>query len=741
MIELGGFPAPANAPAPGSCVRVERPEPGLAVVVLDPPHRKLAVFDAPLLRDLDQVVSELAADASLQGVVITGRDPYQFAAGADIEAIGAIQDPIAVQQIVLAVHGLFGRIAGLRARSVAAVGGAVPGGAYEIALCCDLIVASDDEKTRIGLPETQLGILPGWGGSHRLPERVGIPLALDVILPGKLLPAKVCLRRGMIDRLTKPEYLLRVASDLALGRAPLRRARRGWKRWAVDRNPLARLVIDRQARKRVLAQTRGHYPAPLAALELVLSSPGATQDEAAAREARAVAELATGPVAKNLVAIFLASEEAKHARRLPDGSAPPRIERAAVLGAGVMGAGIASVLAQRGVAVRLSDQVRPALDKAVFDHRAALAKKRAARRLAAHEESAALDRLDAVQGLVGLGRAQIVIEAIAEKLEVKRAVFAELAGLVPADCILATNTSSLSVGEIARGLAHPERVVGMHFFNPVPAMPLVEVVRAEETAPEVVSAVAALALALGKTPLVVRDVAGFLVNRLLGPYLDEAVRLFVGGADPLELDGALLDFGMPMGPLALLDEVGFDIAKHAAASLHAAYGERMLPSRGLELMASPERLGKKTGLGFYRHPRGKRAVLAGDLAQFQTESFARGFTNAELAERCVLAMVNEGARCLEERVVAGPVELDLGTVFGTGFAPFRGGLLRHADALGTVELARRLERLAAAPDVAARAGGAERFAPAELVKTLAERAGRFHEEAGAGGPAAAKAAG
>ncbi len=658
--------------------------------------------------------------------MITGRDATQFAAGADVEAIAAIDDPAVVERVVLAVHALFRRIERLSVRTVCAIGGAAPGGAYELALCCDVILASDDPKTKLGLPETMLGILPGWGGSHRLPQRVGIPTALDVILAGKVLPSKVCHRRGMVDRLTKPEYLVPIASDIALGRLQVETHRRGWQRWLVDRNPIARAVIRNQATKQVLARTKGHYPAPLAALELVLAAPGTRIEEAATKEARAISELAVGPIAKNLIGIFFASEHAKKLGRRGD-FVPEPIEHAAVLGAGVMGGGIASVMALKGIAVRLSDLSREALDKALIEHRAAVAKQKRRRRLARNEATAALDRLDATTGLVGLSRSQIVVEAIAEKLAIKRSVLAELAQQVSDECILATNTSSLSVTAIAAELPAPERVCGMHFFNPVAAMPLVEVVRGERTSAETITRVCALALALGKTPLVCKDVAGFLVNRLLGPYLDEAVRLFVAGADPARLDRALQEFGMPMGPLTLLDEVGLDIARHASEALHAAYGDRMQPSAGLDELSGPDRLGKKTGHGFYRHAKGEDARLADDLAGFQKQSYAREFAAAELVDRCVLAMVNEAARCLEERVVAGPVELDLGTVFGTGFAPFRGGLLRYADTLGLEQVVAKLERIAQAPEVRERPGGVERFTPAPLLVELAAKGQRFHD--------------
>ncbi len=727
MIDLTGLPMPEGAPEAGACVRVERPEDGLAVVVLDPPHRSLAVLDAPLLRDLDAVIDQIEADGSLRGVVLAGREPLQFAAGADIDGIEKITEAADLERIVRAVHGLFLRIARLKPRTIAAIGGPVPGGAYEISLACNGIVAADDPKTRIGLPETQLGIVPGWGGCHRLPRRIGVPAALQTILAGRLHPARKAWRMGMVDRITPPVHLRRIAADLAMGREKLRIRERGWKAWLVDRNPLALRVVERKAREQVMKKTRGHYPAPLRALDLVVHALQADPEEAAEREARAIGELGSGSVCKNLIAIFHGTEAAKKLGRGEDGSRPPRLDRAAVVGGGVMGGGIASLLAQKGLATRLCDLVPEALDKALLFHRSEVEKKRRRRRLKANEANAAIDRLDTSVGISGLGRAQVVVEAVAERLDVKRKVFADLAAQVPEDCLLATNTSSLSVSAIAEGVPHPERVVGMHFFNPVKAMPLVEVIRGRETAPEAVTAIAALALRLGKTPVVVEDVAGFLVNRLLGPYLDEALRLFVGGADPARVDRLMLDFGMPMGPFLLLDEVGLDIASHASQSLFEAYGARMIPCEGIAKMMSPERLGKKTGRGFYRHPEdGKgKAVLCEDLATFQEGDYARAFSDQQIVDRLVLSMVNEAARCLEEGVVSDAAVLDLATVFGTGFAPFRGGLLRYADGLGTAEVVKRLETIAER-DVAARPGGKEKFTPAELLRRLAAEKRGFH---------------
>jgi 3-hydroxyacyl-CoA dehydrogenase/enoyl-CoA hydratase/3-hydroxybutyryl-CoA epimerase len=582
VIDVSGLPLPPNAPARGTCVRASRPEPNLVELVLDPPHRSLAVFDVPLLADLDAALDSLEHDGLVRGLVITGRSTKQFAAGADIDALAELTDPALLARMLHLGQQVFERVARLsRERhgfvSVAAIGGAAPGGACELALACEFIVLANSKETKIGLPETQLGILPGWGGCQRLPRRIGVPAALEAILSGKLYSPREALKLGIADRTTNPEDLLRVARGIAMGREKLARRERQFARVAVDRNPLATRFIASQARKAVLAKTHGFYPAPLEALEIVARAPRTPLEEGFEAEVEAVARLGVGPVAKSLIRIFRLSEEAKKLGRRRDGTSVPAPARIGVLGAGVMGRGIASLAAERGLWTRLFDIAPAALDTALAEHRTAVAEKRQRRRLEKHEAERAIDRLDVARTLVGFGRCELVVEAVAERLEVKRAVFGELARSLPADSILATNTSSLSVAAIAEGLPGPERFVGLHFFNPVRKMPLVEIVRGPKTSDETVARCAALALELGKTPVVVRDVAGFLVNRLLGPYLDECVRLFEGGVEPARLEALLEGFGLPLGPLALLDEVGLDIASHAATALHAAYGARMTP--------------------------------------------------------------------------------------------------------------------------------------------------------------------
>jgi 3-hydroxyacyl-CoA dehydrogenase/enoyl-CoA hydratase/3-hydroxybutyryl-CoA epimerase len=710
---------PADAPPAGSCVRITRPEPGLALLQLDPPHRSMPVFDAALLADLDSALVQLESERELRALVIAGKEPLVFVAGADIRSIEAIATPEQARALVRYGQAVFERVARLGQqrggplRVVAAAGGAVPGGACELCLACDLIVLAEHEKTRIGLPEVKLGIVPGWGGTQRLPRRIGVPAALAAVLEGRLHTPRAALKLGLVDRLTAPESLLRVASAIALGQLPGRRRERGASAWLVDRNPLATAFAARAARKAALRVGRGHYPAPLAAIELVASAPRTPLARGLEREVLAIEELATSKTSKHLIALFGLAEDAKKLRLLPNGESAPAIRRAAVIGAGAMGGAIASLMAERGLEVRLSDLSREVLAKAVQAHRAEAARLRSRKRLAPHAVDAMIDRLGASTSGGGLARCEFLIEAVAEKLEVKRAVLGSAARALPREALIATNTSSLSVEAIAAGLPAPERVLGVHFFNPVRRMPLVELVRAPQTSPQVLARAARLVLDLGKTPVVVRDVPGFLVNRLLGPYLDEALRLAEEGAALDAIDAALVRFGMPMGPIELLDEVGLDIAAHAAASLHAGYGARMQASAWTAPLVAAGELGKKTGLGLRRWERGPAGKLraAGNNPRLPAPSSraAAELDAPALAERCVLAMVLEARRALAERVVASGREIDLATVFGLGFAPFRGGLWSHGQSLGEAPLRSAAARIASEPSVARRTGGPERF--------------------------------
>ena len=676
---------------------------GTCVLTFDRPDSPVNIFDVPTLKELDAQLGELG---SARALILTSAKKSVFVAGADIHLFSQMS-PGELAAFVELGQAVFNRLAALRIPTVAAIHGACVGGGYEVALACDWRVASPDAVTKIGLPETKLGILPAWGGSTRLPRLIGVPDALDVILGGKTVAASHALKLGMIDEIAPRDALIRAALVLAeRGKHPRSLTH------SAPVNAAVSAVVAHKARTDVKRKTRGNYPAVDKALDVILHGSGAWDEATSlARERAAVAELVKLETTRNLIRVFFLQEHAKKSAA-PVGK---RIERAAVIGAGVMGAGIAQWLATRGLRVVLRD-VAPARVAAGM---AGIAKLFAdgvrAHALTEHEARTAMDRLTPAAAEVPLHGAEIVIEAAVEKMAVKKAIFQRLDELTRKDAILATNTSALSITELAAATRHPERVVGIHFFNPVHKMQLVEVVTGDATAPEVSARAVQFIQRIGKLPVVVRDRPGFLVNRILLPYLVEAGEMFAAGADPVAIDDAMLDFGMPMGPLRLADEVGLDVAADVAATLASAFPKRMHMPAILSKMIEAKMLGKKSGAGFYRHAPGDDPVVNPAALALRPS----GTTPADVSERLALLMVNEAAACLGESVAASAGDIDLAMVMGTGWAPFRGGPLRYADSLGAQRVFDTLSQLAET--------AGPHFAPCARIAELARTGGRFHE--------------
>lgn len=692
-------------------LRLERTPDGLAMLTFDRPDSSANIFDLETMDGLAAALDALRADPP-RALMLVSAKPRIFVAGADIQAFAAVTDGDAARALSARGQEVFNRLADLPFPTVAAIHGQALGGGCEVALACDWRIASDTRETRIGLPEIQLGILPAWGGCHRLPRLVGLPAALDVILAGKTLSAYSAKKTGLVDRLVPREHFARLALELAAnGKRPAPSFR------FTDLAPV-RAVVAARARKLTRVRTHGHYPAPPRALEVILGGFGRPREAALRLEREALAELMPTPECRNLTRVFLLQERAKKLRveDAPAGKPAP-VSRMAVIGAGVMGAGIAQYHAGRGTAVLLRD-ISPEAVNAGLKRIHGLFEEAAKRRVLNRAEARqACERVTPLTGDARLPRVDLVVEAAPEKLELKRAVFAALDRGAPPDALLATNTSALSIDAIAGAVADPGRVVGIHYFNPVHKMQLVEVVRGARTSPGVVARAVAFVQAAGKLPVVVRDRPGFLVNRVLLPSLVEAGLLFEQGVSVDAIDRAMLDFGMPMGPLRLLDEVGADVGLHVAKFLAESFPDRMQVPDVLARMVEAGALGRKTGAGFYLHagsgkegpPRVNPAAVG-----WVKGAASAALSPAELRDRMVLPLLNECARCLEEGVAAAAADVDLALVFGAGFAPFRGGPLRHADAVGLPELVRRMDAL----------GG--RFAPCALLRRLAAEGGAFY---------------
>jgi 3-hydroxyacyl-CoA dehydrogenase/enoyl-CoA hydratase/3-hydroxybutyryl-CoA epimerase len=709
----------------GRIFRLETGAGRLATLTYDLPGKRVNVFTRAALEELEQVIGE-ASRQDIGCLILLSGKTGNFIAGADVEEIARVTDPLEAEAGSRVGHRLFAAWEALPFPTVAAIRGTCLGGGTELSLASTYRVASDGGSTRIGLPEVRLGIIPGWGGSTRLPRLIGIPDALDLILTGKTVAGRKALKLGLVDALLPEARFLDGVRDFALERVGRKREKGGGgvdlKELFLEKNPLGRKVVFDQARKKTLEQTRGHYPAPLRAIEVVRVGIEDGLRAGFDAEARALADLATTRTSKNLVHVFHLTEEAKRQNGLPDAT-PREVRRAAVLGAGVMGGGIAQLISQEtGLPVRMKDVRMEALTSGM-SHAAGLFERQVKRhRLEAPEARRKMALLSPTLEYTGFGGVDLVIEAVVEKLEVKQAVFAEVARHVSDNAVLASNTSSLSVAAIGARTPHPERVVGMHFFNPVHKMPLVEVVATAGSDPAAVNTVFAFTRRLGKTPVLVKDTPGFLVNRLLTFYSVESLWLLDEGYRIEDLDRTMTGWGMPVGPKVLTDEVGIDVAMKVAHVLHEAFSDRLPVPPWLDRLTGDGRLGTKNGRGIYRYEDGERkepdASVYGLLG---LPSRIQSPDPDHIVDRMVLPMVNEAARCLEEGVVRSAGDLDLALIFGTGFPPFRGGLCRWADQEGLSRIIGTLERLEGAVD--------SRFAPSEaLVRTAA--AGGFYARFG-----------
>ncbi|MHC4652375.1 MAG: 3-hydroxyacyl-CoA dehydrogenase NAD-binding domain-containing protein [Planctomycetota bacterium] len=704
----------------------------IAWLTFDLPGEKVNKLSASAMTELQTVLDEQVAGAAVKAVVVRSGKKDSFIVGADIDELARLTDEKDARAKSETGKAVFARLAALSVPTVALVHGSCLGGGLELALACRYRLATDHPKTSLGLPEVNLGIIPGWGGTLRLPRLVGLPQALTMICAGKPAKGRRAYKIGLVDGLAAPPFAddetRRFVEKILTrkGAAEVekrRRTRQPRLMRLLAATPVGRALIYRQTRKQVVSRTKGHYPAPLEALGAVRASfgRGAPPKDSVA-ETDAFARLACTPISRNLLWLFQAGQKMKKGTGAP-GDAP--VQRSGVVGAGIMGSGIAWAFSNAGITVRLRDVSWEAVGKGMAAVAAAFRGQVKRRKMTPSQMSLAMHRIGPTVDYTGFRDADVVVEAVAEDLDIKTKVLREIEQHVRPDAIIATNTSSLPLADLADCLDHPERFVGLHFFNPVNRMPLVEVVPEKRTSQQTIVAATELMRRLGKTPMVVGDCAGFLVNRILLPYLIESAWMFEEGADAQRIDRLLEAFGMPMGPLALVDEVGLDIGYKVAKVLESAYGDRMHVPEALGAVADTPDLGKKTGCGFYRYRNGhkkpnRRVERLAKQARRSDGVTARELSDEEIVDRAVLIMVNEAARCLQEHVVDDPAQLDMAMVMGTGFAPFRGGLLRYADQRGPAEIRKRLGELAE------RFG--DRFKTAPLLEEIADDGGGFYHQ-------------
>lgn len=683
--------------------------PGIAFFTFDRPGSAANIFDQATFEQLNSLLDQVENDSSVRGLVLVSAKPKIFIAGADLTGFSKDPSPDNLAKAVDQGQRTFERIANLKFPTVAAIHGVALGGGLEIALACDYRIASLDPATKLGLPETNLGIIPAWGGCTRLPRLAGLPVALEVILSGKQYPTRQAQKLGLVDDSTHRERLEGLATKKIVDS---RGRKRETKSHFSNFSPLATIVADR-AKKKTIEKTRGHYPAPLKALEVVmngLKSPTAVSFE---NEKKAFIELTKGEVAQNLIRVFFLQERAK---KLTIGDLKPEVKpkRVLVVGAGLMGSGIAQWLSARGLNVVLKDIGPEPLGKGLqtIDRVYRDAVKR--RILTEVDARAGFDRILPVYEDVPLTNVDLAIEAAVEKLDLKKQIFSQLEPKIPNTLLIASNTSGLSIDAISEGLAHPEKVVGVHFFNPVHRMQLVEIVRGSRTSETVVAMAIQFVKSIGKLPVLVKDSPGFLVNRILLPYLVEAIRIFSEGHSVESIDRAMLDFGMPMGPLRLNDEVGLDVSQHVGTDLATRVPHLPPLNDVLPRMIQKGWLGKKSGAGFYVY-RDRSETPNPELKEFQPSIDP---SNADqVTDRLIFIMVNEAARVLEEKVVTDPADVDFGMIMGTGWAPFRGGPLKYADSVGISTVVSRLNHLAAK--------FGEHFKPCALLNEMVNRGGTF----------------
>jgi len=668
----------------------------IAVLTFDMPGSRANTLGQAILAEFELVLEQLNSRPELQGLILCSGKPGIFIAGADLKELGAApRNPEQTRILVQRGLNLIAGFESLPFPTVAAIDGACMGGGLELALGFDFRLAGSHPKCEIGLPETKFGLIPGWGGTQRLSRVIGPALAAELICPGESVNAQRAHEIGLVWDAVPSERLLDEAKRLL-----------AWayqsESWQAERKKKQQPVglTEEQAsftfavtRGQVMLKTRGQLPAPLAALTAIEKGCNLPLTDGLKVETEQFVPLVGSSISKNLIAVFFLQQKIAKDPGVADPSVKPReVERVGVLGAGIMGSGIAGAHVRRGVPVLMLDSVQAALEKGVGTITKSLLARVEIGRMKPAEVMGALGKLNTTMNLKLMADGDVVIEAVVENETVKTQTYRELQGILGDQAILASNTSTISITRMAKAWKKPENFAGLHFFNPVDRMQLVEVIRGEKTSDATIVTLVALARKIGKTPIVVRDCPGFLVNRILFPYINESLVLLEEGADPRAIDKAATAFGMPMGPITLNDLVGLDTALYAGRVVNSAFADRAKPTRILDELVAAGRLGQKSGAGFYSYAKDAKGTddpaFAAILDKCRTARRAIGAE--EITDRLFLPMVTEASRCVMEGIVRDPGDVDMGLILGIGFPPWRGGILRWAD---TVGLAKVLEKL------------------------------------------------
>ncbi|MBW2460273.1 MAG: fatty acid oxidation complex subunit alpha FadJ [Deltaproteobacteria bacterium] len=722
-----------NSDTGAESFRVERRDDGVAVVLMDVPGATMNTLNARFADEFDALFGELSTADDVRAIVFASGKTDSFIAGADISMLEAAKTAADATEISHRGQGALNRVEALGKPVVAAIHGPCLGGGLEVALACHARVASDHRKTKLGLPEVQLGLLPGAGGTQRLPRLIGVQKALDLMLTGKQIDSKRAKRMGLVDEVVPQAILLEVAIETAqkLAGAVADDDQGGHlhlpdtdelQELALTKNPLGRKVLFDQAVKQLRAKTRGNYPAPEKILEAVRTGLADGFDAGLEAERRLFGELTVSPEAAALMSIFFATTALKKDSGVDDESVSARpVTKVGMLGAGLMGGGIAYVTSSIAkVPVRIKDRDDAGVLRGLSYVREIVDKRLERRRITKLDADRLMTMISGTTSYDGLGDAEVIIEAVFEDLEVKHRVLQDTEAATGKDTIFASNTSSLPITRIAEGSAHPETVIGMHYFSPVHKMPLLEIITTEATADWVTATCVALGKAQGKTVIVVRDGVGFYTTRILAPFMNEAAHVLSEGAAVDRIDDALMDFGYPVGPIKLTDEVGIDVGAKVGKILLAEFGQRMQAPEGINKLVQDDRKGRKNGRGFYHYgddKKGDRVVDESVYALLGVKPTNK-VPSAEITERCTLQMVNEAIHCLCEGILRSPRDGDIGAIFGLGFPPFRGGPFRYVDAVGAPQVLERIEHY--------RDRYGARFEPAPLLVEKAKDGATFY---------------
>ncbi|MFK7856073.1 MAG: fatty acid oxidation complex subunit alpha FadB [Granulosicoccus sp.] len=692
----------------------------------DSQNEKVNVFNASALKEFGEVLSVIENEADVQGLVLSSGKSV-FIAGADItEFLGYFSQPDEVLNTMLdEVNALFNRFEDLPFPTVAAINGEAQGGGFEICLASDFRVAS--ATARMGLPEVKLGIMPGWGGSVRLPRLIGVDNAVEWMCTGSSKKASAALKDGAIDAVIKDGNVVAAAMSIIeqvrAGKIDVA-ARRAIKTGPLSLSDMERTMAIESAKGVVGAKAGPHYPSPMTIITTIAKHGTKSRDQALPFETASFVKLAKTDVAESLVGIFLNDQILKRIARQYSRDAVP-VEQTAVLGAGIMGGGVAYQSASNGVPIIMKDIRDEALD-AGLEEAGKLLKKQIMRGKLKPEGMA--DVLNAIQPALSYGEfdgVDLVVEAVVENPKIKMSVLSEVEGEVSDDTIITTNTSTISVDLLATALKRPENFCGMHFFNPVHRMPLVEVIRAKTSSDKAIATTVAYAQAMRKTPIVVNDCPGFLVNRILFAYFGGFNKLVADGGNIVAIDKALERFGWPMGPAYLLDVVGMDTGKHAAGVMAEGFPDRMASENKtvIDALFEADRLGQKNGKGFYKYEmdrKGKPQKLIdtdADIVVSSVQAKAADIDPQEMVDRLMIPMCIESARCLEDNIVSSASEVDMGLVYGVGFPPFRGGALHHVDKMGLAAFCARADEFAHLGPL---------YEPTETMRAMAENNQTFH---------------